>query len=403
MAPIELEVVIFGGGASGLWLLDTLHRSGYRAVLLEAGALGSGQTVASQGMIHGGVKYALAWPGRASARAIRSMPAHWARCLDGRQQPDLSATSRRADCCHLWGTETVRSRLGLFGARRLLRVVPVGLARPERPAVLTACPGQVYRVDEQVIDPVSLIETLAVRHGPRLMKIDAEHGLDFEMAGSGQVRQVLLTPPDGGRPLVLRPARILLAAGAGNEILRRRMGLNRQAMQRRPLHMVVVRGRLSPLNGHCIDGGQTRVTVTTSTSDGQLLWQVGGQVSEDGVHMEPAELIRHAHQQLCAALPGLNLNDTQWTTYRVDRAEGVMPSRRRPEDVIVRCEGNVMTAWPTKLVLVPRLVSRVEGLLKDAGAHPAGPVVSEALVAGWPLPAPARPPWETESQWTSAG
>ena len=47
--PTRLDVVIFGGGAAGLWLLDELVRAGYEALLLEAGALGAGQTIASQG------------------------------------------------------------------------------------------------------------------------------------------------------------------------------------------------------------------------------------------------------------------------------------------------------------------------------------------------------------------
>ena len=43
-APAGLDVVIFGGGAAGLWLLDQLVENGYDALLLETGDLGSGQT-----------------------------------------------------------------------------------------------------------------------------------------------------------------------------------------------------------------------------------------------------------------------------------------------------------------------------------------------------------------------
>ncbi|HEY3967359.1 MAG TPA: FAD-dependent oxidoreductase, partial [Planctomycetaceae bacterium] len=54
---MELDVLIFGGGAAGLWLLDQLARRGDCVLLLEAGRLGLGQTVGSQGIIHGGLKY----------------------------------------------------------------------------------------------------------------------------------------------------------------------------------------------------------------------------------------------------------------------------------------------------------------------------------------------------------
>ena len=49
--PLPIEVVIFGGGAAGLWLLDELVRAGRSTLLLEAHELGSGQTIASQGII----------------------------------------------------------------------------------------------------------------------------------------------------------------------------------------------------------------------------------------------------------------------------------------------------------------------------------------------------------------
>ena len=62
------DVVIIGGGVAGLWTLDQLVREGHRAVLLESSRLGEGQTVAAQGIIHGGLKYSLS--GKTSRRAL---------------------------------------------------------------------------------------------------------------------------------------------------------------------------------------------------------------------------------------------------------------------------------------------------------------------------------------------
>ena len=50
------DIIIFGGGIAGLWLLNRLHNEGYQAILLETEALGGSQTIASQGIIHGGLK-----------------------------------------------------------------------------------------------------------------------------------------------------------------------------------------------------------------------------------------------------------------------------------------------------------------------------------------------------------
>ena len=56
----QFDAIILGGGIAGLWLLSLLRNQGYEAILLEKEGLGSGQTFASQGMIHGGIKYSLA-------------------------------------------------------------------------------------------------------------------------------------------------------------------------------------------------------------------------------------------------------------------------------------------------------------------------------------------------------
>ena len=56
---LKIDAAILGGGVAGLWALNLLRARGYSAVLFEAGDLGGAQTIDSQGMIHGGIKYAL--------------------------------------------------------------------------------------------------------------------------------------------------------------------------------------------------------------------------------------------------------------------------------------------------------------------------------------------------------
>ena len=50
------NIVIFGGGIAGLWLLNRMQNEGYRPILFETEALGGRQTLSSQGIIHGGLK-----------------------------------------------------------------------------------------------------------------------------------------------------------------------------------------------------------------------------------------------------------------------------------------------------------------------------------------------------------
>ena len=77
------QIAIIGGGISGLWLLNVLGNLGYSVVLLEQEALGQAQTFASQGMIHGGIKYALGGFTTPASESIASMPETWRQCLAG--------------------------------------------------------------------------------------------------------------------------------------------------------------------------------------------------------------------------------------------------------------------------------------------------------------------------------
>ena len=403
---LELDAVIFGGGAAGLWMLDEFIRAGRRCLLLEAGELGAGQTIASQGIIHGGLKYTLSGLFSSSARAIADMPRIWRQCLAGEAKPNLSSTRLRAHSCVLWQTTSLKSRLGMMGARAGLRVAPRRLAAHERPPLLAECPGIVARLDEQVIEPWSFIADLSEQHRDRIIRIDADNGLEFSPlaspAGSSESRFVRLLNPETGAPLDLRPRHIILAAGAGNARLREMSGLRAGAMQQRPLHMVMLRGeRLPALCGHCTDGAATRVTIT-STRDffDRAVWQVGGQIAERGVAMDEQQLIRFAHEELRAVLPGIDLKGVEWATYRANRAEAGNAGAR-PSDVSVIGDGNILTCWPTKLALAPRLAQQVLAMPgAGAGRAKAGDATSDVpSLRGWPQPVAALPPWETTQTW----
>lgn len=397
---MQIDALIFGGGAAGLWLLDELSRRGVSALLLEANALGSGQTVASQGILHGGLKYTLQGLLTKSAEHIRDMPGLWRECLAGVREPRLTETPVRAEFCCLWRTDGFASRMGMIGAKMGLRIAPRSLSVEERPAVLRSCPGTVAKLDEQVVSPAGFIANLADRNRQRILKVDADCGAAFQLREPGDVESVRLTSPNGGRELVLQPRRVVLTAGAGNAKLRQAVGLAATVMQRRPLHMVLVRGNLPVLNGHCVDGKRTRVTITSDfDSAGRTVWQIGGQIAEDGVRQHPAQLVEKAQSELQATIPGVDLSGLEWSTYRVDRAEAQTRNVRRPDTFQVLVEGNTVTAWPTKLVLAPKLAETIA----DGFADASGATFDDAAVRDWPRPDVARPPWELDRDWISLG
>ncbi|MDP6114207.1 MAG: FAD-dependent oxidoreductase [Planctomycetota bacterium] len=395
MSPIPVDVLIIGGGGAGLWLLDELTRANYEALLIECAALGTGQTVGTQGIIHGGLKYTLGGMLTGSARAIRDMPTLWRQCLAGEREPDLSQTGIRSEACLMWRTASISSQLGMLGARAGLKTRPNKLAADQIPDALAGCPGEVFQVNEQVIDPASLLECMRARLSDRLLLLDRE-SIEFERGEAG-IEAIRLVAKDTDQ--ILRPKIVALTAGAGNGPLRERAGLDPDAMQLRPLHMILARGELPELNGHCVDGAKTRVTITSDTIAGnRRIWQLGGQVAEDGVTMNSVETIAHAKRELEAVLPGVDFSETEWATYRTDRAEARTEDGSRPEGVQVRQDGNVITGWPTKLVLFPLLASEIM-------SHLDGPAGLESPVRRlriFPKPSVALPPWENRERWLSS-
>lgn len=397
METIHTNVLIIGGGATGLWLLDRLRRDGRSALLVESNALGTGQTIAAQGILHSGLKYSLQGLLTASARQAREMPNLWRKCLEGESQPDLAQTEVRSQSFYLWGTNSASSKLGMLGARLGLQVTPKAVSPHNAPDILRACPGAIFRVGEQVISCGSFLANLAETNQQHILQVAQEEGTRLIPGSDGKGTSAVVTSPEGRQVAVIADW-VVLAAGQGNGALRQSVGLDPKKQQTRPLHMVMVRGGLPEFYGHCVDGATTRVSITSAkTEQGEVVWQVGGQLAEEGVSLSRDQLIAKARCELSATLPGLDLAGTAWSTYRVERAEGVTMTGGRPESYRVEKDGNLLTAWPTKLVLVPQLVDHLSDLIAKRVSHETSNLES---LAAWPRPSVAKAPWDRETAWT---
>lgn len=401
MDRLSVNAVIFGAGAAGLWILDELRRRGFSALLFEATGLGDGQTISSQGIIHSGLKYSLAGLLTAAAREARDTVDIWKQCFAGVGRPDLSDTKILSPSFFLWGTDSAASRIGMLGARIGLRSTPQNVPLAERPTMLQRCSGAVYRVDEEVLSPASLLNNLAAPHRASLFRYDAAAGVEFDRTRTGELREVRFTSPDDGTQIAVSADWFIFAAGDGNEGLRARAGIEASKMQRRPLHVCLVRGPLPEFYGHCIEGAKTRVTITSAVdAAGRTVWQVAGNLAEDCVDLDTAGLIRKAQSELAATLPDLDLRGTEWTTYRVDRAEGATLTGGRPDSFKLFQDGNILSVWPTKLVLVPRLATEVASFVARSAPRE---VVLPAACASWPKPEVAPPHWDRPHDWKPFG
>ncbi len=391
-----LDVAIVGGGIAGLWLLARLRAEGYAAALFETESLGAGQTRCAQGIIHGGTKYALTGKLTASTESIHGMPALWRACLEGRGEIDLRGVRIASEHQYLWSTESLASRLAGFFAGKAMSSRMQRLEREVWPALFqhAAFHGTVYRLEEPVLDMASLLERFAAlisgvafKAEDLRLNADASPGLQVS-AGDGAWRDV--------------SARlVVLAAGAGNAELLQYAGLAEPQMQRRPLHMLLLRGDLPEIHAHCLGpSANPRLTVTSHRDRaGRLVWYLGGEVAETGVGLAEAEQIDRGRQELGELLPWLDLRSVEWSAFHVDRAEPRRPGGRRPDDFFVQQTRQLLVTWPTKLALAPRLAQAVLDKLRNDDISPSGGV--DLRAASFQAPAVAPMPWdEAGRKWS---
>ena len=391
----QIDALVIGGGIAGLWILSALRRAGRSAVLAEAADLGNGQSTCAQGIIHGGLKYALGGEVGQDARGVSEMPGIWTSEIQSADDPLLAGATILSPSAWLWRTDSLKSRIGMLGARMALKTPADAVPKERRPRLLMDTAGSVLEVMEPILEVRSVLKALADRNAGFVVKVDGPEGVEMTSRG-GRIDQAILK--NAGHEIRLAPEHVILAAGSGNESLRTRLGLDPTRMQRRPLHMAMVRGPLPEFHGHCVDGNRTRVTITSTArnAEGHATWQLGGDLAEKGVEQSPEELICTAARELRSILPALDQTGLQWSTYRVDRAEMAHGGRRFQDAAIIEDgDGHTLSCWPTKLALAPRLADLV--INRVASIHPATGLGN--ALQDLPAPETAPYPWETAATW----
>lgn len=360
---VKVDVAIFGGGVSGLWLLNRLRQKNYSVILLESDALGAGQTIKSQGIIHGGMKYALQGSMTAAARAIAACPHIWEKCLIGEGEIDLRDVTILSKQQYLWTTGALSSKIAGFFASLSLKGHVQALKSAAFPAIfkVSQFKGRVYSLDEMVIDIASLIHALAKPYQDNIFKINSLPNLQF--AAAEELSSITV---DG---LEIQAKKYIFAAGNGNELFLQQLNTKEIAMQQRPLHMVIVKHDFPyELYAHCVGlNNVPRVTMTTHRrEDGKMVWYVGGQIAEEGAKRKGTEQIKAAQKELAELFPWLNFNEAEFSSFMVNRAEALQADGKRPDSCYVNNIGNMLIVWPTKLAFAPLLADQViDNLLQE--------------------------------------
>lgn len=390
---VHIDVAIIGGGIAGLWALNQLRNSGYSAVLFEREALGGYQTIGSQGMIHGGVKYALSGSWNSDSEAISAMPGLWRQCLAGTGKVDLTGCRVLSEDFYLWSGAALQSRLTSFFASKLLRGHVEKLSADDYPPALRSADfrGKVYRLADLVLDVPSLIAALATQQRDAIFSVDWAQARLMRQGEQGVLALADCT---------VIPQQLLLTAGTGNAELMAMLGAAQPAMQLRPLQQVLVRHEYQhDFYGHCIGSGPSpRLTVSSHRDQlGRPVWYLGGDLSTGAADEAPEKLIARAQTELAELLPWLELGSTEWTTLRLDRAEPRQSAALKPDRAFVgRVDGlnNTRVAWPTKLTLCPNLGNELERQLAADHILPRYPQKLAAL-ASLGKPPLAQAYWDT--------
>ena len=361
---MDVDVAIIGAGISGLWLANRLHRRGLSVVVCSADAIGGSQTIASQGVIHSGLKYALGKGAGPASKALAPMPARWRACLAGDGEVDLRGTKVLADAMHLYATTRALPR-ALF-AKALMAVgdSPAGAIPLEAGEAKTFRRGTWLALEDFVLDVPSLIRRLAAPLQGRFQTVNVQpRMLVPAAAGIGSIR---------ADDVEIRAGAFVLAAGAGNEALATAAGFKDVEMLRRPLHQIVV-ALAQPVRffAHCLTtlfGTQPDMTIT---SYGQALY-IGGKVAGEP-SLSDAQRIETVRAGLSRDLPSIDLTGAEFRVYRAVRAEPKRGGRRGlwdDGDVFAERRGNCVLCWPVKLSLAPRLGDAVVALLADVQPKP---------------------------------
>ena len=372
-AAMMVDVAIVGGGIAGLWTAWQLEQHGYTVALFEAQALGSGQTLAAQGIIHGGVKYSLAGQLSESTTELADMPERWRSFFA--KHPSLEQSAVAAEACYLFAATGLASVSAVMATKGLN--AQAKRAEQDRPAALAALRGQVYALDEMVVDTAAVVGWFAEHLQAPLFQLALDaHNCQRHESGF----QIQLSD------IQVHARELVCCAGAGNRSLVTSLDNHTWQTQLRPLKQVMVPApHQQALFAHCMTGApatEPRITVTTHKDrSGNLLWYLGGKLATSGVERSDEDQLAFAVEELNACFGWYDWHDVPMQVYAWDRAESGAQGHK-PATPFAERDNHLTLCFPTKLAFAPRVADEVMALLPPPANTPATSITSNHPRAG---------------------
>ena len=393
---INSNIVIVGGGVAGLWLANLCKNLNYDFILLEKNQLGSGQTIQSQGIIHGGLKYALGGKLSDSSESIRNMPAIWQACLENKGQIPLSQVKILSNNQFLWSTGILDNMSNFFASKNLSSRV-TKLSRSYYPSILQTKDfvGSVYKLEELVLDIQSVLHSLAKNVEHHLAKIDA---IQVNTCLNNNKNIQHLSTIINNQKFTITAKYYIFTAGNGNAELCKNISPDIQ-MQQRPLQQLILKSPdLPKIFAHKISTSLLPIaTITSHVNKNNIpVWYVGGEIAEQGINKSKTELIMAGKKLIHTFFPWLSLNTITWGSCIASRAEAKQAKQEKPDSITCFERGNAIVAWPTKLAFAPLLAEKICALIKLAPSNS-----QSNILANLPKPSIADYPWDEEKNYES--
>ncbi|PCK00279.1 MAG: hypothetical protein COA45_00395 [Zetaproteobacteria bacterium] len=357
MSKINTDIVIFGAGIAGLWTFNRLKIMGYDVLLLEKETIGCGQTIASQGIIHSGLKFSLAGKVNALAQSISAMPQIWRDSLKGNGDVDLRGTTINANSQQLLIPSGFMGELTKLVTKKTLGNSVHEVAEKDWPEDIknSGFKGSIINMNELVLDIPSILRVLADPYKPSIRKISVEEAnTPFEFLKQNNIQT----------------KRIIFTSAANNQKIAEKYAQDKGlATQKRPLMQGMIRNAPFPLYAHLV--GKTDKPVASITthkmSDGSLIWYLGGGVAERKKEANPQDVYNDMIKAFKTYLPNINLSNIEWDVLPIDRVEGKSKTDSwMPDTPTIHHTDGALYCWPTKLTFAPMLADMIiECLTKD--------------------------------------
>ena len=368
---IDVDIAIFGSGISGLWTYRLLKEKGYQVVLFEEKELGGVQTLASQGMIHGGQRYILQGGLTEHYHSIRNMPKIWNDCFKGEGDIDLRDVKILSKVQHLFSKDNAVSRLIDSFSSEKIKTEVHKLKKDKLPSIFQLSPhigNDTYEMPEPVIDCKSLIKVLSQDYLNNIIHAKTKKIEKSKDSISNVVLEVIKN--DKREEISVKAKCYVFAAGSGNTVFSNELHQQKTTTQSRPLAQIICRTLPHPIYGHYVDSNpRPRFTISAHPSlleDGYI-WYIGGRLAEEAVISSEEEALLKTYKELEKCFPNIKWSETEWGIHKVTRAEPLTKLGRLPIGPEIKKISNSILAWPIKLTFAPLLGTLIEKSIRELG------------------------------------